>query len=104
MCKHILNQFTNISETVDLADIRTVFIERKTFEEEELDDIEKEFYHDRRDVMAVFLTEVIKKGDDAMLTLVDSLFVISMDELAGSLMSELKDVFQETKKENGINL
>lgn len=100
VCKHILNQFTNISETVDLADIRTVFIERKTFEEEELDDIEKEFYHDRRDVMAVFLTEVIKKGDDAMLTLVDSLFVISMDELAGSLMSELKDVFQETKKEN----
>lgn len=104
VCKHILNKFSSISEEVDLADVRIVFVERKIFEDKELDIIEKEFHHDRRDVMAVFLTDVIKNGNDAMLTLVDTLYVIGLDALAESLISDVTDVFEETTVGKGISL
>lgn len=102
--EHIFKHFPEIIRKVFLDDIRRIFTDRNIFKDEMFEVAEES--EERHEVsMANILTEIIKMGTDAMLTLVDALYVIQLDKLADKLMKiELldDDGRTKTKKKCGI--
>lgn len=77
--------------SIDIDDIKETFVERKVFEISTFDKLEGKFEGNKEQAIAAFLIEVLKSGRKAAVTLVDVLYMNTMDSLATELLKVTVD-------------
>ena len=92
--RNIFNNRSNIFNSLDIDDVREIFIEREVFTSRMFDEIEVA-YSGSEYLMPVVLMEIIKSGQRAMQILVDALYMNQADSLADSILRVTPNEWQE---------
>ncbi|XP_071124715.1 uncharacterized protein [Mytilus edulis] len=85
--KNIIHKFEKLVKDLDIDDMRETFVERKVFDIHTFDRLEEQFKDNREQATAALLIEILKAGHEAVVTLVDVLYMNAIDSLANELLA-----------------
>lgn len=87
MRENIIHKFEKLVKDLDIDDMRETFVERKVFDIHTFDRLEEQFKDNREQATAALLIEILKAGHEAVVTLVDVLYMNAIDSLANELLA-----------------
>lgn len=107
--RNIIHKFEQLVNTLDIDDMRETFVERKVFDIPTFDRLEEQFENNREQATAAVLIKILKAGHEAVVTLVDVLYMNAIDTLANELLAPLpsttvdeEDADMELSKSEGL--
>ncbi|XP_063415802.1 uncharacterized protein LOC134697454 [Mytilus trossulus] len=101
--KKIIHNFEKLVNTLDIDDMRETFVERKVFDIPTFDRLEEQFADNREQATAALLIKILKAGHEAVVTLVDVLYINAIDSLANDLLEPLPET-TVYKEDSGMEL
>lgn len=95
--RNIIHKFERLVNSIDIDDLKDTFIGREVFDIPTFDRLEKKFENNREQATAAVLIHILKSGHAAVVTLIDSLYINSMDSLADELLApiEWSDAYEQ---------
>ncbi|XP_052103260.1 uncharacterized protein LOC127736713 isoform X2 [Mytilus californianus] len=101
--RNIIHKFEKLVNNLDIDDMRETFVERKVFDNATFDILEEQFEDNREQATAAVLIEILKAGHEAVVTLVDVLYMNAIDSLANDLLAPLPAKTDDEEYEEEID-
>lgn len=89
MRRNVIHKFEKLVNDIDIDDMRETFVERKVFDVSAFDCLDRKFEDNREQATAALLIQILKAGHEAVVTLVDVLYMNAIDSLANELLAPL---------------